>query len=166
MLQFDEIVISAALKHTAAMASVTRFTFLATAIVFHFVYFYSIFDIYFVSPVVSGMQLIPTDRPASTKPPADRLVLFVGKLNRIATCCFDDLLLLTTTRRCRRWTEGGQGFPVLPRSVPKTRRRLDTKTPGPVLTLEGFECWHFRSLTHSSANGISSWPCCFDSRSL
>lgn len=46
--------------------------------VFHLVYIYSIFDIYFVSPIVSGMQLFEIERPAGEKAPADRLVLFVG----------------------------------------------------------------------------------------
>jgi len=59
------------------MASFPRARFLAIAVVFHLVYIYSIFDIYFVSPIVSGMQLFPT-RPADSRPPADRLVLFVG----------------------------------------------------------------------------------------
>ena len=61
------------------MAAVSRFRFLAIAMVFHLVYIYSIFDIYFVSPIVSGMQLFAPERPSGTKPPADRLVLFVGK---------------------------------------------------------------------------------------
>ncbi|ORY63093.1 GPI ethanolamine phosphate transferase 1 [Pseudomassariella vexata] len=60
------------------MATVTRFGFLAIAMVFHLVYLYSIFDIYFVSPIVSGMQLFHVDRPQGTKAPAERLVLFVG----------------------------------------------------------------------------------------
>ncbi|KAH8681402.1 GPI ethanolamine phosphate transferase-like protein [Xylariales sp. PMI_506] len=60
------------------MATVNRFTFLAIAMVFHLVYIYSIFDVYFVSPIVSGMQLISVERPAGVKAPADRLVLFVG----------------------------------------------------------------------------------------
>ncbi|KAM4064755.1 phosphatidylinositolglycan class N (PIG-N) domain-containing protein [Hirsutella rhossiliensis] len=60
------------------MAAVTRFAFLATAIVFHLVYLLSIFDIYFVSPIVSGMRLVGVERPVSVKPPADRLVLIVG----------------------------------------------------------------------------------------
>ncbi|KAM0810915.1 putative GPI ethanolamine phosphate transferase 1 [Seiridium cardinale] len=60
------------------MATVNRFTFLAIAMVFHLVYIYSIFDIYFVSPIVSGMSLFQIDRPEGTKAPADRLVLFVG----------------------------------------------------------------------------------------
>jgi len=59
------------------MAAFPRARFLAIAVIFHLVYIYSIFDIYFVSPIVSGMQLFPT-RPATSKPPADRLVLFVG----------------------------------------------------------------------------------------
>lgn len=61
------------------MAAATRFAFLATAVIFHLVYIYSIFDIYFVSPIVSGMQLFEVERPVFSKPPADRLVLFVGK---------------------------------------------------------------------------------------
>ncbi|KAI1324989.1 PigN-domain-containing protein [Xylariaceae sp. FL0255] len=55
-----------------------RFRFLAIAMVFHLVYIYSIFDIYFVSPIVSGMRLFNVVRPSTAKPPADRLVLFVG----------------------------------------------------------------------------------------
>ncbi|KAH6856475.1 Phosphatidylinositolglycan class N-domain-containing protein [Chaetomium sp. MPI-CAGE-AT-0009] len=60
------------------MASFPRFRFLAIAVVFHLVYILSIFDIYFVSPIVSGMRLFQIERPPSTPPPADRLVLFVG----------------------------------------------------------------------------------------
>lgn len=62
------------------MARFPRFRFLALAVIFHLIYIYSIFDIYFVSPVVSGMRLFSVDRPAPSKPPADRLVLFVGML--------------------------------------------------------------------------------------
>lgn len=61
------------------MATMNRFTFLAIAMVFHLVYIYSIFDIYFVSPIVSGMNLFQISRPEGAKAPADRLVLFVGK---------------------------------------------------------------------------------------
>ncbi|KJZ78111.1 GPI ethanolamine phosphate transferase 1 [Hirsutella minnesotensis 3608] len=60
------------------MAAVSRFVFLAIAIAFHLVYILSIFDIYFVSPIVSGMRLIGVGFPDSTRAPADRLVLFVG----------------------------------------------------------------------------------------
>ncbi|GAP90260.1 putative GPI ethanolamine phosphate transferase 1 [Rosellinia necatrix] len=60
------------------MAGVSRFKFLAVAMVFHLVYIYSIFDIYFVSPIVSGMQLFQLERRPGEKAPADRLVLFVG----------------------------------------------------------------------------------------
>jgi phosphatidylinositol glycan class N len=60
------------------MAALGRVGFLLTAVIFHLVYILSIFDIYFVSPVVSGMQLFGVDRPPPAKPPADRLVLIVG----------------------------------------------------------------------------------------
>ncbi|KAH6899065.1 Phosphatidylinositolglycan class N-domain-containing protein [Thelonectria olida] len=60
------------------MAGFNRFGFLAIAVVFHLVYIFSIFDIYFVSPIVSGMRLHGVQRPETSKPPADRLVLFVG----------------------------------------------------------------------------------------
>lgn len=60
------------------MAGFSRFGFLAIAVVFHLVYILSIFDIYFVSPIVSGMRLHNVERPAGAKAPADRLVLFVG----------------------------------------------------------------------------------------
>ncbi|KAI5868609.1 GPI ethanolamine phosphate transferase 1 [Durotheca rogersii] len=60
------------------MAGASRFRFLAVAVVFHLVYIYSIFDIYFVSPIVSGMRLYQLERPAGERAPADRLVLFVG----------------------------------------------------------------------------------------
>lgn len=60
------------------MAAVGRFGLLAIAVVFHLVYLFSIFDIYFVSPIVSGMQLFGIERAPNVKAPADRLVLFVG----------------------------------------------------------------------------------------
>lgn len=60
------------------MARVNRFGFLAIAMVFHLVYMYSIFDIYFVSPIVSGMRGYGVERPDSSQAPAKRLVLFVG----------------------------------------------------------------------------------------
>ncbi|KDN68699.1 putative phosphatidylinositolglycan class N [Colletotrichum sublineola] len=56
----------------------SRVRFLAIAMVFHLVYIYSIFDIYFVSPIVAGMALVSIERPPGTGAPADRLVLFVG----------------------------------------------------------------------------------------
>jgi GPI ethanolamine phosphate transferase 1 len=57
------------------MARLGRGGFLALAVVFHLVYIYSIFDIYFVSPVVHGMQAY---RVQQDRAPAKRLVLYVG----------------------------------------------------------------------------------------
>jgi len=61
------------------MARVNRFGFLAIALAFHLVYIYSIFDIYFVSPIVSGMREFGVKRTDGVEAPAKRLVLFVGK---------------------------------------------------------------------------------------
>lgn len=60
------------------MAKLGRSGFLAIAVIFHVVYIRSIFDIYFVSPVVSGMRAYSVDRKQGAHPPAKRLVLFVG----------------------------------------------------------------------------------------
>lgn len=59
------------------MARLNRVGFLAVAVVFHLVYIYSIFDIYFVSPIVSGMTPFRVER-LENEAPARRLVLFVG----------------------------------------------------------------------------------------
>jgi phosphatidylinositol glycan class N len=48
---------------------------LLLGIIFHLVYSWSIFDIYFRSPLVHGMQPIP---PPTSTPPAERVVLFVA----------------------------------------------------------------------------------------
>jgi phosphatidylinositol glycan class N len=60
------------------MARLGRVGFLAIAVVFHLVYIYSIFDIYFVSPIVTGMKAHQVERKDGTSAPAKRLVLFVG----------------------------------------------------------------------------------------
>lgn len=60
------------------MARLGRIGFLAIAVVFHLVYLFSIFDIYFVSPIVSGMQAHQVERKDGATAPAKRLMLFVG----------------------------------------------------------------------------------------
>ncbi|QIX00901.1 hypothetical protein AMS68_006418 [Peltaster fructicola] len=57
------------------MARLGRLGFLGIAVIFHLTYLFSIFDIYFVSPIVSGMNAY---RVESVKAPAKRLVLYVG----------------------------------------------------------------------------------------
>lgn len=57
------------------MAQFGRYRFLLVAVVFHLVYIYSIFSIYFVSPVVHGMR---EHHVETQEAPAKRLVLFVG----------------------------------------------------------------------------------------
>ncbi|KAK6006067.1 hypothetical protein QM012_006477 [Aureobasidium pullulans] len=58
------------------MARMGRLGFLAVAVAFHLIYAYSIFDIYFVSPIVSGMREFSVTHQQEA--PAKRLVLFVG----------------------------------------------------------------------------------------
>ena len=60
------------------MARLGRFGFLGVAVVFHIVYIVSIFDIYFVSPIVHGMGSFGVERSSGAEAPAKRLVLFVG----------------------------------------------------------------------------------------
>ncbi|KAJ4986774.1 phosphatidylinositolglycan class N [Stagonosporopsis vannaccii] len=57
------------------MAQFGRYRLLIVAVVFHLVYIYSIFSIYFVSPIVHGMR---EHRVETQEAPAKRLVLFVG----------------------------------------------------------------------------------------
>lgn len=61
------------------MARLGRLGFLGLAVVFHVVYILSIFDIYFTSPIVSGMTAYSVGAP---KAPAKRLVLYVGTIKQ------------------------------------------------------------------------------------
>lgn len=62
------------MKYAAAFSGVVALVVIG--LVFHSVYLFSIFDIYFRSPIVHGMP--PYGVPL--KPPANRLVLFVGNV--------------------------------------------------------------------------------------
>lgn len=57
------------------MARLGRGGFLGLAVLFHLVYIYSIFDIYFVSPIVHGMRPYKVEQERA---PSKRVVLFVG----------------------------------------------------------------------------------------
>ena len=61
--------------HISTMARLSRFGFLAIAVAFHLIYAWSVFDVYFCSPLVHGMREYSVE---SAEPPAKRLMLFVG----------------------------------------------------------------------------------------
>lgn len=108
------------------MARFPRFRFLALAVIFHLIYIYSIFDIYFVSPVVSGMRLFEVERPVPSKAPADRLVLFVGKLLVLP---FQRLLNDVQSRLTLSLNQVTVCVPTKPCS------RIPSPTPSPTQTL-------------------------------
>jgi phosphatidylinositol glycan class N len=65
------------------MARLGRLGFLGIAVVFHLIYCYSIFDIYFVSPIVAGMREFSVAGAQEgggvvKEAPSQRLVLYVG----------------------------------------------------------------------------------------
>jgi len=55
-----------------------RFFFLLICVLFHGVYIFTIFDVYFKSPIVHGMKPFEANRTSGAEAPAQRLVLFVG----------------------------------------------------------------------------------------
>lgn len=64
------------------MARLSRLGFLTIAVIFHLIYAWSIFDIYFVSPIVRGMREYGVE---NVEAPAKRLVLYVGMYEPLDT---------------------------------------------------------------------------------
>lgn len=59
---------------TTMIALSSRNVILVVGVLFHLIYLFSIFDIYFITPLVHGMP----EHQIDMEPPAKRLVLFVG----------------------------------------------------------------------------------------
>lgn len=136
------------------MARLGRLGFLAVGVVFHLIYIYSIFDIYFVSPIVSGMRPYDVDAPA----PAKRLFLVVGMGGitlRIGAS-------LTSWYFFRRRSSCRQMLPTPPRS----RRAFGNPLPLPLHPRQSSEPRNFWCFAHACSYGIPTRPCRAHCRSL
>jgi GPI ethanolamine phosphate transferase 1 len=109
------------------MARINRFGFLAIAVVFHLVYIYSIFDIYFISPIVSGMREFEVERPEGVAAPAKRLVLFVG------TFRIFKLLRKSMLSQLGDGLRADKAFQSFPEPYPKTDEDLTPRPLAPFL---------------------------------
>lgn len=98
------------------MARLGRMGFLALAVVFHIVYLFSIFDIYFVSPIVTGMRPFSVDTPEA---PAKRLVLYVGMIVMLLHSTLTLLTMLQVTVFAP--TRHSNTFPTLRLQLATTR---------------------------------------------
>ena len=105
------------------MARLGRFGFLGVAVIFHIVYIASIFDIYFVSPIVHGMSSFGVQRKDGVEPPARRLVLFVG----------DGL----------RADKAFQSFPDPSPSSPNAPGALESRPLAPFIRSRALQCGTF-----------------------
>ena len=130
------------------MARIGRLAFLAIAVVFHFIYGNSIFDVYFVSPIVSGMRAFKVD---TAKAPAKRLVLYV----------VISLRQELTAALCRRWTSCGQSISILSRSLRSYRRHLCSRaTPIDALSkVASTGTRYVWCIAHSCTNRVKTWSC-------
>jgi phosphatidylinositol glycan class N len=94
------------------------------------VYIFSIFDIYFVSPIVSGMREFEVERPESVEAPAKRLVLFVGKV----TTFHDNIFLLLSAFNCTGdGLRADKAFQSFPEPYPKDDADLVPRPLAPFL---------------------------------
>ena len=146
------------------MAAFPRFRFLAIAVIFHFAYIFSIFDIYFVSPIETGMRLFNVERPPNRSAPADRLVLFVGKWTTLESVCRGQPL--TTWSSFRRRLARRQGTPVPSRTVSQIRCRSDSETSRPLLAIKDPGTRNFWCFPYARPDRISTRPCCAHRRSV
>jgi hypothetical protein len=109
----------------STMARMGRLGFLAVAVAFHLIYAYSIFDIYFVSPIVSGMREYSVAHRQEA--PAKRLVLFVGMFRRALLSRIDPRLTrLQQATDCEqtRLSNSSPTLPLAPNRRPTGKNRV------------------------------------------
>ena len=141
------------------MARVNRFGFLAIAMAFHLVYIYSIFDIYFVSPIVSGMREFQVERPDGVEAPAKRLVLFVGQVSVSFDFQHRVHLLIMLSNSTGDGLRADKAFQSFPEPYPESDADLTPTTPRAVPALARPRAWYFRRVAYSSADGIETGTC-------
>lgn len=106
------------------MAQLRRYAFLLIAVVFHLVYIFSCFSIYFVSPIVHGMR---EHRVETQEAPAKRLVLFVGMSPHYAEIAAADHLQATAFAQTRHSSPSQTPTPMRLRQIPQSSSQISPK---------------------------------------